>query len=183
MDGAARSTTLCSGAVSTLVRSPVTISASQVSPGRRPGSGWSRRTTTLNSRAAAPVPVTGRALAPISTTLPGNRLPGIASSVTTAAWPSDHAQHVGFGDLHFGVDRTEIGDGHQRRAGLILDANDHHLAFAHAQAADNAVDRRGDGGLRQHVVGARLLRACLRDAPRGCVGGLPRAIDRGARPM
>ena len=33
--------------------------------------------TTLNSRAAA-VPVTGRALAPISTTLPVKRVPGIA---------------------------------------------------------------------------------------------------------
>ena len=74
--GTVRSTTLCSGTVRTFVRSLVTISASQVSPGRRPGSGWSSRTTTLNSRAAAPVPLTGSALAPISTTLPGKLLAG-----------------------------------------------------------------------------------------------------------
>ena len=42
--------------------------------------------TTRNSRAAA-APVTGSALAPISTTCPANFLPGSASSVTVADWP------------------------------------------------------------------------------------------------
>ena len=50
--GAAARTTLCSGTVSTSARSLVTISASQVRPGRAAGRAVSSRTTTLNSRAA-----------------------------------------------------------------------------------------------------------------------------------
>ena len=93
--------------------------------------------------------------------------------MTTAALAGDQTQDVGFGDLHFRVDRPEIGNGHQRRAGLILDADHHHLAFADAQTADDAVDRRRDRGLGQHVVGPQPLRAGLSDAARRRVGGLP----------
>src|SRR3712207_7711843 len=42
------------------------------------------------------------------------------------------AEDISFGNLDLGVDAAQIGDRHQRRPRLVLQSDDDHLAFAHA---------------------------------------------------
>jgi hypothetical protein len=109
--------------------------------------------------------------------LPCERLAGDGFQRDRRRLAECKAQHIGFGRSHFGVDLRKVGNGHERRAGLVLNANHDHLALAHAQAAHDAVDRGDDGGLGQRVLRARLLRQRLRDPPRRGRLGLLRRID------
>ncbi len=61
----------------------------------------------------------------------------------------------------------EIRDRHQDRPGLVLHADDDHLAFLDVEAGDDAVDGRGDLGLGQQVAGAGALGAALGRASLG----------------
>ena len=90
-------------------------------------------------------------------------------------------EHVRLGDFHLGVDAAQVRDGHQRRARLVLDADDDHLAFAHLQARDDPVDGRRDVGLGQLITCTRFLRSGLAAPLLRRAAGADRPGDRRVR--
>ena len=76
-------------------------------------------------------------------------------------------QDIGLCHLHFRIDCRQVRDGHQGRAGLILDPDHHHLAFPYLQPADDAINGRRDVGLVEHVARADGQRPGLRDSSTG----------------
>ena len=95
--------------------------------------------------------------------------------------PDGDAQDVSLRHLDLGVDRAQVGHRHQRRAGLVLDPDDHHLSEPDLQPADDAVDGRDDFGLRQDVPRPRHAGPGLRDAPAGRDENLAGAVEVGLR--
>ncbi len=88
-------------------------------------------------------------------------------------------QDVRLGDLDLGVDGGEVGNRHQRRAGLALDAHHDHLAFLDRQAGDDAGDGRDDVGLGQHVGDACRIGPGLGDPALRGLAHLLQAPDPG----
>jgi hypothetical protein len=79
-------------------------------------------------------------------------LPGIASTVTVGGLADLDIDDVGFVHLHLGGDHAHIGQGHQRGAFGVLNADDHRFSLADGQVGHDAV-KGGDGdGLAQHVL-------------------------------
>ena len=172
---AARSTTDCSGTVRTFFRSSVRISASQVRPGRSDGVGARRAARRPGTRARRPACRRRAARSRRSRRpCPGSVRPGMASSTTSAVWPSASRSTSASATFTSASIVAEVGDGHQRRARLVLDADDDHLALAHLQARHDAVDGRRDLGLARRRRGRAS--ACARAWATRCDGGGLRAL-------
>ena len=178
--GPGRSTTLCRGTVSTFDRSLVTISASHGQAWPEPRLRVVEAHDDLELTRRRPCAADGQG-ARTHFHDPAAKRPARKGFEHHRGWLTDlDAQDVSLRDLYLGVDLAQVGDRHECRAGLVLDADHDHFALAHAQAADDTVDGRDDCGLRDEVVGARPLRPRLRHATAGGDLTLRRAVERGA---
>ena len=80
-----------------------------------------------------------------------------------------HVDDVGFVHFDLGGDDRHVGQGHERAAGRILDANHDRFAFPYRQVGDHAVVGRGISGFFQNIGGVGQVGAVKRDV---AIGGI-----------